>query len=98
MEKNLFEGVSFFENKKVLNLNKRERIQDYIRSRYILSTIAECTLLYCCMCADSTGKTSADVLLKKLSEYTGINTLEGLKELENKGTIKCKQNSIIILI
>lgn len=98
MEKILLEGVSFLEDKKALNLDKRERIQDYIRSRYLLSTIAECTLLYCCMCADSTGKTSADALLKKLSEYTGINTLEGLKELEDKGIIKYKQNSIVLLI
>lgn len=98
MEKILLEGVSFLEDKKALNLDKRERIQDYIRSKYLLSTIAECTLLYCCMCADSTGKTSADALLKKLSEYTGINTLEGLKELEDRGIIKYKQNSIVLLI
>lgn len=89
LEKIIFTSESFPEES-TINIDKRQKLQEFISRNFSLSTLEECTLVYIALCMNSTLKADVLSVLGRMRQFVGMNAINSIEKLKDKDIIEQK--------
>lgn len=77
-----------FPEKSIVNINKRQQLQEFVSRSFSLSTLEECALVYIALCMNDALQADVISVLSRIRQFVGIDTLSSIEKLRDKDIIE----------